>query len=355
MADGPLLRACTPLLPAGLLLDADPAPPVLLLLELPVSPSRSPLAAKTGAATGLLLPPADDPVWGSVPLALRQNLSVPAHRLVSPPRGGLAEKSGRPLRLALSATAKMRTTGAHWHVLLTAPRAAFGGPTSDRAGQAYTLLQQVVDDYLRAASAQLPVAVPVSAEQPSAAQKRAPATPSAPGQAAEPLPATDAPTTPQEQPAPRAADTGPAHSRAALPPSPGAMEPPPAPATPAPAADSDQPAATPPHPALPPGKTKAVPGKTPATLHQARAALPDLIRAAADGTPTPLIREDTDHALLTTPDAATTLGWDLEHAPAHGIADARKKLGDLIHEAAQGHPQVLRRHTTPVAVLLPAT
>ncbi|MFE6675863.1 DnaB-like helicase C-terminal domain-containing protein, partial [Streptomyces tendae] len=310
-----------------------------------MSPSSSPLAARTGAATGLLLPPADDPVWESVPLALRQNLSVPAHRLVTPPRGGLAEKSGRPLRLALSAAAKMRTAGVHWHVLLTAPRAAFGGPTSDRAGRAYTLLQQVVDDYLRPALAQLPVAAPASAEQPPAAQERSPATPSAPGQAAEPLPATDAPTTPQEQSAPRAA----------LPLSPGAMEPPLAPATLAPAADSDQPAATTPHPAPPPGRTKAVPGKTPATLHQARAALPDLIRAAADGTSTPLTREDTDHALLTTPDAAAALGWDLEHAPAHGIAAARKKLGDLIHHAAQGHPQVLRRHTTPVAVLLPAT
>ncbi|WP_329332064.1 type II toxin-antitoxin system prevent-host-death family antitoxin (plasmid) [Streptomyces sp. NBC_01454] len=794
-----------------------------------MSSSRSVSAANTGAATGLLLPPADDPVWGSVPLALRQNLSVPAHGLVNPARGGLAEKSGRPLRLALSAAANMRTTGAHWHVLLIAPRSAFGGPTSDRAGRAYALLQQVVDDYLRPALAApakasgkapaeqpptapapastpaAPAAVPAeppaapesadgflpdpaaapdtvsaagpeggaveeapnplpAADEPAAAElagdelagalheiterrtvlvlnsphpdvahtalaqhlpagqpavsvagddrasmvralytqlglgrrqrrphalgdtedlivaelKRAPrliiattapglrasalqllyslwarenfalvligdtnlttllsrsdmaslnsrvtlrhhvaptspdtpapsgttpaeqqdprpaepattpappdtsppadpaalaapaddaaadpavtgdprtapepastahgeeladhvreiaqarailtvtgpdattvhtaltrtpslpnlpavhtggkdrtslvrdlfvqlgldqrvpqpgtlwatedliaaelrrasrlvivpkahelptaalrmlydlwsadnfplvlggddrlddvlqrralaslsscvllhhhldpagedapistpaaalvppapepgataapsaagpepatapptpTTPSAPDRAAGPLPATDALTAPQEQPAPRAADTAPAPSRPAVPPSHGAAEPP-APATLAPAADSDQPATTTTEPAPPPGKTKAVPGKTPATLHQARAALPDLIRAAADGTPTPLTREDTDHALLTTPDAATALGWDLEQAPAHGIADARKKLGDLIHEAAQGHPQVLRRHTTPVAVLLPAT
>ncbi|MER7693070.1 type II toxin-antitoxin system prevent-host-death family antitoxin [Streptomyces sp. NPDC097610] len=805
-----------------------------------MSSSRSVSAAKTGAATGLVLPPADDPVWGSVPRALRQNLSVPSRGLVNPARGGLAEKSGRPLRLALSAAANMRTTGAHWHVLFTAPRAAFGGPTSGRAGRAYALLQQVVDDYLRpalaapakasgkapaeqppAAPAPAPASTPaapaaVPAEQPAAApesadgflpdpaaapdtvsaagpeggaveeapnplpaadepaadepaadepaadelagalheiterravlvlnsphpdvahtalaqhlpaaglpavsvagedrasmvralytqlglgrrqrrphalgdtedlivaelkraprliiatavpglrasalqllyslwarenfalvligdtnlttllsrsdmaslnsrvslrhhvaptspdtpvpsgttpaeqqdplpappqpapaepdtsppadpaalaaaadeaadpavtgdprtapepadtahgeeladhvreiararailtvtgpdattvhtaltrtpslpnlpavhtrgkdrtslvrdlfvqlgldqrvpqpgtlwatedliaaelrrasrlvivpkahelptaalrmlydlwsadnfplvlggddrlddvlQRRAlaslsscvllhhhldpagedapistpaaalvppapepgatavpsaagpepatapptPTTPSAPDRATGPLPATDAPTAPQEQPAPRTADTAPAPSRPAVPPTHGAAKPP-APATPAPAADSDQPATTTTdttEPAPPPGKTKAVPGKTPATLHQARAALPDLIRAAADGTPTPLTREDTDHALLTTPDAATTLGWDLEHAPTHGIADARKKLGDLIHEAAQGHPQVLRRHTTPVAVLLPAT
>ncbi|MER6563297.1 type II toxin-antitoxin system prevent-host-death family antitoxin [Streptomyces sp. NPDC001027] len=806
-----------------------------------MSSSRSASAAKTGAATGLVLPPADDPVWGSVPLALRQNLSVPAHRLVNPPRGGLAEKSGRPLRLALSAAANRRTTGAHWHVLLTAPRAAFGGPTSDRAEQAYTLLQQIVADCLRpalaasagpdgtapaeqppaapAAPAPAPVKPPVAAPEPvadflpdpdpdaapdavvaatpgddaakeppnplpaapaedpatsepaadaahepaagvefaagelagalreltehrtvlvltsahpdaahaalaqhlpadlpavsvaagdraalaralytqlglgrrqrqprtlgdtedlivaelqraprlivataaydlrasalqllyslwvresfalvligdtnlttllqrtdmpslksrlrhhpaptasdtvapggttpaeqqdpltappqpapaeppttpappvgqapadpaapaaatgdpriapdpagtvhgeeladhvreiararaigtvtgpdattvhaaltrmpglpdlpavrtggkdrsslvrdlfvqlgldqrmpqpgrrwaaedliaaelrrasrlvivprahelptaalrmlydlwsadnfplvlggddrldgilqrralaslsscvllhhhldpagedapipapadspdaavpelpapdpraaaapSAAGPRtspepatappAPTTPSSPERAAGPLPATAAPTAPQEQPAPHAASTAPASNQAA----PGTPELP-APATPAPAADSGRPATTS-EPAPAPGKAKAVPGKTPATLHQARAALPDLIRAAADGTPTPLTREDTDHALLTTPDAAAALGWGLEHAPAHGIADARKKLGDLIHEAAQGHPQVLRRHTTPVAVLLPAT
>jgi prevent-host-death family protein len=81
--------------------------------------------------------------------------------------------------------------------------------------------------------------------------------------------------------------------------------------------------------------------------------LPKLIHAATAGVPTVLSRDD-DHALLTTPYAAAAQGWDLADATVHGIADGRKKLGDLIHEAAQGHPQVLRRHTTPVAVLLPA-
>ncbi|WP_329155661.1 hypothetical protein OIU91_40820 (plasmid) [Streptomyces sp. NBC_01456] len=145
-----------------------------------MSSSRSVSAANTGAATGLLLPPADDPVWGSVPLALRQNLSVPAHGLVNPARGGLAEKSGRPLRLALSAAANMRTTGAHWHVLLIAPRSAFGGPTSDRAGRAYALLQQVVDDYLRPAlAAPAKASGKAPAEQPPTAPAPA-STPAAP-------------------------------------------------------------------------------------------------------------------------------------------------------------------------------
>jgi antitoxin (DNA-binding transcriptional repressor) of toxin-antitoxin stability system len=89
-------------------------------------------------------------------------------------------------------------------------------------------------------------------------------------------------------------------------------------------------------------------------LHEARSTLPRLIRTATEGTPTPLAR-GTHHALLTAPAHASALGFDLTHAAVYGIADARKKLGDLIHLASQGRPQVLRRHTTPVAVLLPAT
>ncbi|NUR63271.1 MAG: hypothetical protein HOV87_32125, partial [Catenulispora sp.] len=89
-------------------------------------------------------------------------------------------------------------------------------------------------------------------------------------------------------------------------------------------------------------------------MHEARSTLPRLIRTATEGTPTPLAR-GTHNALLTTPAHASALGFDLTHAAVYGIADARKKLGDLIHLASQGRPQVLRRHTTPVAVLLPAT
>ncbi|WP_261717192.1 DnaB-like helicase C-terminal domain-containing protein [Streptomyces sp. FZ201] len=91
----------------------------------------------------------------------------------------------------------------------------------------------------------------------------------------------------------------------------------------------------------------------PATLHEARSTLKQLIDAAIEGHPTPLTRGP-HHALLTTPAHATELGWDLTQAPTHSFADARKKLGDLIQHGAEGHPQVLCRHKTPVAVLLAA-
>ncbi|MCF0090010.1 hypothetical protein B0E37_05113 [Streptomyces sp. MH192] len=91
----------------------------------------------------------------------------------------------------------------------------------------------------------------------------------------------------------------------------------------------------------------------PATLHGARNALKQLIDAAIQGHPTPLTRGP-HHALLTTPAHATELGWDLIQAPTHSIADARRQLGDLVQYGAQGHPQVLCRHKTPIAVLIAA-
>ncbi|MFJ2217366.1 DnaB-like helicase C-terminal domain-containing protein [Streptomyces sp. NPDC101062] len=78
-----------------------------------------------------------------------------------------------------------------------------------------------------------------------------------------------------------------------------------------------------------------------------------MINAAIEGQPTPLTRGP-HHALLTTPAHATELGWDLTQAPTHSFAGARKTLGDLIQYGAEGHPQVLCRHKTPVAVLLAA-
>jgi hypothetical protein len=91
----------------------------------------------------------------------------------------------------------------------------------------------------------------------------------------------------------------------------------------------------------------------PATLHEARSTLKQLIDAAIQGHPTPLTRGP-HHALLTTPAHATELGWDLTQAPTHSFVDARKTLGNLIQYGAEGHPQVLCRHKTPVAVLLAA-
>jgi prevent-host-death family protein len=90
------------------------------------------------------------------------------------------------------------------------------------------------------------------------------------------------------------------------------------------------------------------------TMHQARSALPQLINAATQGTSTPLAR-GAHHALLTNLAEAAALGWNLFAAPSLGTADARKKLGDMIQAAAEGSPQILCRHNTPVAVLIPAT
>lgn len=104
-----------------------------------------------GVAGDLVLPGPSDPLWASTPLGLRQNLAMPAYQLVNPARGHLATPAGRKLKSAISAAARVKLTGAHWLVLLTADRTAFGGPTSQRAGQVYKALEQLVTDYLRPA------------------------------------------------------------------------------------------------------------------------------------------------------------------------------------------------------------
>ncbi|MEJ8673024.1 DnaB-like helicase C-terminal domain-containing protein [Streptomyces sp. MS1.AVA.1] len=107
-------------------------------------------------------------------------------------------------------------------------------------------------------------------------------------------------------------------------------------------------------PTAPDAETPHAPALTGlATLHEARSKLRQMIDAAIEGQPTPLTRGP-HHALLTTPAHATELGWGLAQATTHSFADARKKLGDLIQYGAEGHLQVLCRHKTPVAVLLPA-
>ncbi|MFI1200454.1 type II toxin-antitoxin system prevent-host-death family antitoxin [Streptomyces sp. NPDC020883] len=86
--------------------------------------------------------------------------------------------------------------------------------------------------------------------------------------------------------------------------------------------------------------------------------LPQLVKAAAGGQSTPLTRKSEGQelrALLVSPAAAEEAGVDLADAPAWPMAEARKKLGELVQAAAEGSPQVLRRHKTPVAVLIPDT
>ncbi|MEU8138809.1 type II toxin-antitoxin system prevent-host-death family antitoxin [Streptodolium elevatio] len=273
--------------------------------------------ARAGVAAGLVLPPPGDGFWAAVPARFRNNARTAAHTLVTPPRGPLAGPEGRPLRAAVTALARGRTvTGTHWHALLTAPREAFGGPTSARATALYTLLQDTAEQHLRPA---------LTGQQPG--QDAPPKTPA--------HPAAPAPTPgPASPPAASAASSVPTSVEG--------------PAAPAPATAPDPIPA--PAPAPPPGSVVAGPG----TLHEARAELPRLLRAAEAGTTTAL-STGPHHAHLTSPKTAAAAGWNLEAAPAHGVADARKHLGHLVQEAAAGAPQVLRRHSTPVAVLLPTT
>ena len=99
--------------------------------------------AESGAAQGRLLPAAADPIWEAVPLHLRQQLRVPAQLLVSPAQGPLAARENRHLLSAVRAASRMKMTGAHWILLLTTSRQAFGSPRSQRARAFYETLEQV--------------------------------------------------------------------------------------------------------------------------------------------------------------------------------------------------------------------
>jgi len=337
-------------------------------------------AVQTGAAQGLVLPQPTDTVWQLVPTALTQSLAMTAYQLINPLRGPLAAPSGRKLRAALQAAVRGRITGTHWHVLLTAPRTAFGGPRSARAEQAYAHLQQVVADYLQptlAAAATVhfnttmeptalepstpAVAHPTSTPAPTRAtgsidpDSAAASAPNAPFSGAQELSVPAVPEALAALPAPTVSRPRPEAAREAAPADSAPS------ATPAAAVSDDAAAAL---SAAATALGHVAPGAAagpepdaapdiPTTLHQARSRLPELIKKAVAGQPTPLAR-GSHHVLLTTPVAAHALGWDLIRAQAYGIADARKRLGDLIQAAAEGRPQVLRRHVTPVAVLVPA-
>ncbi|MEO3978964.1 hypothetical protein [Streptomyces sp. CAU 1734] len=110
-----------------------------------------PVPAEAGAAQGRPLPGADDPSWEAVPLHLRQQLRGPAHQLVTPVQGRLKEKDSRRLLAAVRAAGRMRVTGAHWHLLLTASREDFGSPRSARARALYEALEQIAEEVAPAA------------------------------------------------------------------------------------------------------------------------------------------------------------------------------------------------------------
>ncbi|KOU51856.1 hypothetical protein ADK54_08720 [Streptomyces sp. WM6378] len=48
---------------------------------------------------------------------------------------------------AVRAAGRMRMTGAHWVLLLTTEREAFGSPGSARAGALYKVLEQILAEY----------------------------------------------------------------------------------------------------------------------------------------------------------------------------------------------------------------
>ncbi|WP_234335086.1 hypothetical protein, partial [Streptomyces sp. NRRL S-118] len=103
-----------------------------------------PVRAESGVARGRLLPGADDPSWDEVPLHLRQQLRMAAYQLVTPVQRPLQQPENRRLLSAVRAAGRMRITGTHWLLLLTAERAVFGSPRSQRASTFYEVLEQIL-------------------------------------------------------------------------------------------------------------------------------------------------------------------------------------------------------------------
>ncbi|MFF1744356.1 type II toxin-antitoxin system prevent-host-death family antitoxin [Streptomyces mirabilis] len=84
----------------------------------------------------------------------------------------------------------------------------------------------------------------------------------------------------------------------------------------------------------------------------ARRDLYALVKRAEDDGVTTLIHKREDRALLAPLDRFPA-ARKADAFPSWVLSAAQKEFGDLISRAAQGQPQVLRRNTTPVAVLLP--
>lgn len=340
------------------------------------TPAQVPPAVGPGVGAGLELPGPEDMFWTATdvpPLKLLEELGAAARPLVSAARGPLATEAGEPLREALSALAQVRATGAHWHVLLAAPREAFGGPTSVRAQRIWDLLGLAVARHIRPA---LTSRAPDGASRPGGSTPRshADAVPPRPTRgirantAPETAVTTSATTLPEGtavEPVEATADAEVTAARVETAASAQTREPaaagldqaaPSAPADPGPVMaqegmrDPDGDPGDPAEAASAVWPGPVVPG--PATMGDVRAALPQLVQAARNGTATAVSRRD-DRAVLAPPTAASVLGWNLAAAPAHSIVEGRKRLGDLIGAAAHGRPQVLRNHSTPVAVLLP--
>ncbi|MFE2423387.1 DnaB-like helicase C-terminal domain-containing protein [Streptomyces hokutonensis] len=94
--------------------------------------------------------------------------------------------------------------------------------------------------------------------------------------------------------------------------------------------------------------------ETAVTATEARTELFALVKRAEEDGVSTLIHKRDDHALLV-PLARFPAARQPGAFPSHVLSAAQKDFGDLITRAAQGEPQVLRRNTTPVAVLLSVT
>ncbi|WP_416959515.1 DnaB-like helicase C-terminal domain-containing protein [Streptomyces sp. Agncl-13] len=96
------------------------------------------------------------------------------------------------------------------------------------------------------------------------------------------------------------------------------------------------------------------PAGTAMTATEARTELFALVKRAEEDGVSTLINKRDDRALLV-PLAGFPAARQPGAFPSHVLSAAQKEFGDLITRAARGEPQVLRRNTTPVAVLLPVT
>jgi len=95
------------------------------------------------------------------------------------------------------------------------------------------------------------------------------------------------------------------------------------------------------------------PDGTAMTATEARTELFALVKRAEEDGVTTLIHKRDERVLLV-PLARFPAARKAGAFPSYVLSAAQKDFGDLITQAARGGPQVLRRNTTPVAVLLPA-
>jgi len=92
----------------------------------------------------------------------------------------------------------------------------------------------------------------------------------------------------------------------------------------------------------------------PLGVEEARAQWGRLVRAAQEGATTPITRERWEWAALI---PLSEVSGPLTGLPALPLSTVRRKLGDLVRQAAQPYesgPVLLTRHRTPVAALVGA-